>query len=41
MFRLHALSVDILSKIKQVMNEVISEQERIGRQSTKNTSFDI
>lgn len=41
MFKLHALTVDILTKVKQVMNRVIVGQEREGRHPTKDASFDI
>ena len=41
MFKLHALSVDALTKIRKVMNQVIIESERSGRHPTKDASFDI
>lgn len=41
MIKLHALSVDALSKIRGVMNRVIVGRERSGRHPTKDASFDI
>lgn len=41
MFRLYALSVDALSKIRKVMNRVIIGQEQSGRHPVKDASFDI
>lgn len=41
MFKLHALSVDALAKIRKVMNQVIIGRERSGRHPTKDASFDI
>lgn len=41
MFKLHALIVDTLSKVKRVMNKVIIGRERAGRHPTKDASFDI
>ena len=41
MFKLHALSVNALSKVRQVMNKVIIRRERSGRHPTKDASFDI
>ena len=41
MFRLHALSVDTLSKVRGIMNRVIIGNERSGRHLTKDALFDI
>lgn len=41
MFKLHALSVDALTKIRQVMNYIIIGRERSGRHPTKDAAFDI
>lgn len=41
MFKLHALSVDALIKIRVQMNKVIIGRERGGRHPTKDASFDI
>lgn len=41
MFKMHALSVDTLSKIRRLMNRVITRRERSGRHPTKDASFDI
>lgn len=41
MFKLHALSVDALTKIRVGMNKVIIGRERSGRHPTKDASFDI
>ncbi len=41
MFKLHALLVDALSKIKQAINKIIIRQECSGRHPTKDASFDI
>ena len=41
MFRVHALSVDALAKIRRVLNQVVVGQDRSGRHLTKDASFDI
>lgn len=41
MFKLHALSVDALSKVRPAINKVIIGRERSGRHPTKDASFDI
>lgn len=41
MFRLHALSVDPLKKVRTSMNRVIIGQERGAKHPQKNSSFDI
>lgn len=41
MFKLHALSVDALSKIWRLMNWVITGRERSRRHRMKDVSFDI
>lgn len=41
MFRLHALSVDTLKKVRSSMNRIIIGQERGGRHPQKDSSFDI
>lgn len=41
MFRLHALSVDPLRKVRLMMNEIIVGRERKGRHPEKDSSFDI
>ena len=41
MFRLNALTVDALAKVRQVMNRVIIGRERDSYHPTKNSSFDI
>lgn len=41
MFRLHALSVDTLRKVRSSMNKVIAGRDRSRRYPTKNVSFDI
>ena len=41
MFRLHALSVDTLKKVRTSMNRVIIGQERGSRHPQKDSSFDI
>lgn len=41
MFKLYALSVDALAKIRKVMNQVIIRKEQNGRHLTKDASFDI
>ena len=41
MFKLHALSVDALSKVRRVMNRVVDGREQSGRHPTKNASFNI
>ena len=41
MFKLHALIVNTLTKVRRVMNKVIIGQELSGRHPTKDTLFDI
>ncbi len=41
MFKLHALSVDALTKIRAGMNKVIIDRERSGRYPTKDALFYI
>lgn len=41
MFKLYALSVDALAKIRKVMNQAIIGRERSRRHLTKDTLFDI
>lgn len=41
MFRMHALSVDTLAKIRRSMNRVIIDRERSSIHPTKDASFDI
>lgn len=41
MFKQHALSVDALTKIRRLMNRIITGRERSGRHLTKDASFDI
>ena len=41
MFKLHALSVDALAKVRRVMNKVVIGRERKGRHPIKDSSFDI
>lgn len=41
MFRVHALSVDALAKVRHVLNQVVVGQDRSGRHPTKDASFDI
>ena len=41
MFRLYALSVDTLSKVRGIMNRVIIGTKQSGRHLTKDASFDI
>lgn len=41
MFKLYALSVNLLTKIKVGMNKVIINREQIGRYPTKDALFDI
>lgn len=41
MFKLHSLSVDALSKIRKVMNQVVVGRDRTGRHLTKDSSVDI
>lgn len=41
MFKLHALSVDALAKVRRAMNKVIIGREREGRHPVKASSFDI
>lgn len=40
MFRLHLLLVDILSKIRQVINKVIGGQKKSGKNPIKDVYFD-
>ena len=41
LFRVHALSVDTLTKVRVVMNRVIIGSKRYGRHLTNDASFDI
>lgn len=41
MFKLHALSVDALVKVRRVMNRIVIGRERKGRHPIKDSSFDI
>lgn len=41
MFKLHALSVDALTKIRLVMNCVIIGRKRSKKHPTKDAAFDI
>ena len=41
MFRLHALLVDTLWKVRYSINKVIAGRRRSGRHPIKNASFDI
>lgn len=41
MFRVYVLLVDILIKVRRVLNWVIVDQDQSSKHLTKNTSFDI
>lgn len=41
MFQLNELSINALSKMRQLMNKIIIRRECSGRHLTKNSSFDI
>ncbi len=41
MFRLHALTIDVLTKVRQIMNKIIVGQEQEGYHPKKDSFFDI